>query len=147
MFCKRINFCSGYFPEFITLDNNITYELSNSDDYLKQIANCKSKYNSKYFRDIYYAYKIGKFHEGKIPDHHSCNHADIGMRDRSRKARTMNTTQSLKGSFSRNAEIGTPLREEDQNYDYVDDTKHCRPGNTGTNSKKSSVNSKSHHRT
>ena len=55
MYTNKSNFCSGYFPEFITLDNNDAYNLSKGDDYsryylytnnnkyLKQLSNFKSK--------------------------------------------------------------------------------------------------------
>ena len=72
MFSDRINFCSGYFPDFITLDSKNAYELSEGNDYsfyylytnnnkhLKQLGNCRSKYNSKYFCNMYPAYEISK---------------------------------------------------------------------------------------
>ena len=72
MFTDRRNFCSGYFPDFITLDNINAYELSKGNDYskyylytrnnkhLKQLANCRSKYNDNYFYNMYSAYKICK---------------------------------------------------------------------------------------
>ena len=73
MYTNKYNFCSGYFPEFITLNDNLSYNLSenNSDfnyyylytkngKYLKQLSNCNSRYDGKYFKEMYMAYKISK---------------------------------------------------------------------------------------
>ena len=65
MYEKNKNFCSGYFPSFITLDNekynmislNINpdnifdnyYLKTKGNKYIKQIINNKSKYNFEYF--------------------------------------------------------------------------------------------------
>ena len=62
MYINKYNFCSGYFPEFITLDDNVAYDFSkiNNDPnyyylytknnkYLKQVSNYNSKYDGEYF--------------------------------------------------------------------------------------------------
>ena len=73
MYVNKYNFCSGYFPEFITLDDKVAYNFSkmnndsnyyylytNNNKYLKQLSNYKSKYDGKYFKKMYFAYKVSK---------------------------------------------------------------------------------------
>ena len=73
MYTNKYNFCSGYFPEFITLDNDVAYNFSkmnnysnyyylytNNNKYLKQLSNCNSRYDGKYFNDMNFAYKVSK---------------------------------------------------------------------------------------
>ena len=72
MYSNKNNFCSGYFPDFITLDNDIGYSISEGNNYshyylytknnsyLKPLSNPMSKYNNKYFDDMNFAYKICK---------------------------------------------------------------------------------------
>ena len=74
MYTNKNNFCSGYFPDFITLDNDIGYSISEGNNYshyylytknnsyLKPLSNPMSKYNNKYFDDMNFAYKICKKH-------------------------------------------------------------------------------------
>ena len=74
MYKNKYNFCSGYFPDFITLDVDIGYDISEGNDYshyylytknnayLKPLSDPKSKYNNKYFIDMNFAYKISKKH-------------------------------------------------------------------------------------
>ena len=74
MYTKNKNFCSGYFPDFITLNDNSYYQLSNGNNhnfyylyvkdkkYLKYLSNLNSKYNNKYFKDMNYAYRVSKKH-------------------------------------------------------------------------------------
>ena len=74
LYNKNKNFCSGYFPDFITLNDNSYYQLSNENNhnfyylyvkdgkYLKYLSNINSKYNNQYFKDMNYAYRVGKEH-------------------------------------------------------------------------------------
>ena len=74
MYTKNKNFCSGYFPDFITLNDKSYYQLSNGNNYnhyylyvkdkkyLKFLSNSNSKYNNKYFKDMNYAYRVSKKH-------------------------------------------------------------------------------------
>ena len=67
-------FCSGYFPDFITLNDPLYYQLSNSNKhnfyylnvkngkYLKYLSNKKSKYDNHYFSNMTYAYRVSKIH-------------------------------------------------------------------------------------
>jgi len=60
MYTNKNNFCSGYFPDFITLDNDICYNISEGNNYshyylytkngkyLKTLSNSMSKYNNRY---------------------------------------------------------------------------------------------------
>ena len=68
MYDKNKNFCSGYFPSFITLDNdkynmisqntnpenifNNYYLKTKGNMYVKQIINKNSRYNSEYFNTL-----------------------------------------------------------------------------------------------
>ena len=72
MYSNKGNFCSGYFPDFITLDNMVGYNASEGNNYshyylyiknkkyLKLLSNSKSKYNNRYFDDMSFAYKVSE---------------------------------------------------------------------------------------
>ena len=72
MYSNKGNFCSGYFPDFITLDNMVGYNASEGNNYshyylytknkkyLKPLSNPKSSYNNKYFDNMNFAYKVSK---------------------------------------------------------------------------------------
>ena len=74
MYTNKNNFCSGYFPDFITLDNDIGYSISEGNNYshyylytknkryLKPLSNSLSKYNNKYFDDMNFAYRVSNKH-------------------------------------------------------------------------------------
>ena len=74
MYSNKNNFCSGYFPDFITLDSNAGYNFSKGNNYphyylytknnkyLKPLSSSLSKYNNKYFDDLSFAYKVSKMH-------------------------------------------------------------------------------------
>ena len=61
MYKNKYNFCSGYFPDFIFLDENSFNDMYNINNfpryypyilngkYLKQLSNFKRKYNNSYF--------------------------------------------------------------------------------------------------
>ena len=74
MFERNKNFCSGYFPSFITLDidkyniisqntnpeniNNNYYLKTRDNMYVKQIINKNSKYNFEYFSNLRNNYQV-----------------------------------------------------------------------------------------
>ena len=72
MYINKYNLCSGYFPDFITLNKNVFDDIYNDNNfpryypynfngkYLKQISNSESKYNNKYFSKMKSAYDISK---------------------------------------------------------------------------------------
>ena len=72
MYSNKYNFCSGYSPDFITLDDIDGYNFSRGSDhshyylyvnnnmYLKPLSNPLSKYNNGYFDKLRHAYKISK---------------------------------------------------------------------------------------
>ena len=72
MYSNKHNFCSGYSPDFITLDSIDGYNFSKGSDYshyylyvnnnmyLKPLSNPVSKYNNNYFDKLRHAYKISK---------------------------------------------------------------------------------------
>ena len=74
MYKRNKDFCSGYFPDFITLDDPMYYQLSNSNNhnfyylkihngkYLKYLSNKSSKYNNLYFDNLTDAYVISKIY-------------------------------------------------------------------------------------
>ena len=74
MYSNNKNFCSGYFPDFITLDDPFYYQISNSNKYnfyylnvkngkyLKYLSNKDSKYNNHYFNNMNYAYRVSKLY-------------------------------------------------------------------------------------
>ena len=84
MYEKNKKFCSGYFPSFITLDDDKYYQISNNTNpdniknnyylkiknnkYLKQLVNKNSKYNYEYFNNLKDAYRISKKHSTKLVD-------------------------------------------------------------------------------
>ena len=79
---KNINFCSGYFPSFITLDCNKlnlisqdnslknikdNYYLKVKDNkYLKQVVNSTGKYNYNYLNDMKEIYQICNIHKKQL---------------------------------------------------------------------------------
>ena len=72
MYKQNKNFCSGYFPDFITLHDPMYYQLSNSQNhnfyflkiqngkYLKYLSNRQSRYDNAYFNNMNVAYRISK---------------------------------------------------------------------------------------
>ena len=74
MYKNNKNFCSGYFPDFITLDDPMYYQLSNNNNhrfyylktqngkYLKYLSNKNSKYNNVYFNEMTDAYRISSMY-------------------------------------------------------------------------------------
>ena len=82
LFERNKNFCSGYFPNFITLDDELYYHMSNNinhnyyylreknEKYLKYLSNNKSKYNNEYFDKLKYAYEISNTNPTKLLDTH-----------------------------------------------------------------------------
>ena len=84
MYDRNKKFCSGYFPSFITLDDDKHYQISNNtsldniknnyylkiknNKYLKQLVNKKSRYNYEYFNNLKNAYRISKKHSTKLVD-------------------------------------------------------------------------------
>ena len=72
MYSNKHNFCSGYLPDFITLDSIDGYNFSKGSDYshyylyinnniyLKPLSSSLSKYNNEYFDKLRHAYKISK---------------------------------------------------------------------------------------
>ena len=72
LYSNKYNLCSGYFPDFITLDDNVFKDLYSDKNipkyypyifngkYLKQISNSESKFNNKYFSKMKSAYDISK---------------------------------------------------------------------------------------
>ena len=77
MYSNKYNLCSGYFPDFIPLDNIMFEDLYSDNNipryypyrfngkYLKQISNSESKYNNEYFFKMKTAYDISKHFWGK----------------------------------------------------------------------------------
>ena len=78
MYERNKNFCSGYFPDFITLDDEFYYHLSNNinhnyyylkvknNKYLKYLSNNSSKYNNEYFDNLKLEYKISNKNSNKL---------------------------------------------------------------------------------
>ena len=72
MYSNKHNFCSGYSPDFITLDSIDGYNFSKGSDYshyylyvnnnmyLKPLSNPVSKYDNNYFDNLRHAYKISR---------------------------------------------------------------------------------------
>ena len=77
MYKRNKNFCSGYFPDFITLHDPMYYQLSNSHNhnfyylkiqngkYLKHLSNKSSRYDNSYFDNMSDAYRISKKYSNK----------------------------------------------------------------------------------
>ena len=77
MYKRNKDFCSGYFPDFITLHDPMYYQLSNSNNhnfyylkiqngkYLKYLSNKTSKYDNLYFDNIADAYRISKIYSNR----------------------------------------------------------------------------------
>ena len=82
VFNKNYNFCSGYFPSFITLDCN-KYNLISQDTslknikdnyylkvkdnkYLKQVVNKNGKYNYDYFNNMKDIYQISNSYKKQL---------------------------------------------------------------------------------
>ena len=75
MYDNKNNFCSGYFPDFITLNDDFGYNISEGNNYshyylyvknkkyLKPLSDSKSKYNNSYFDSMSFAYKVSKKHK------------------------------------------------------------------------------------
>ena len=86
MYKKNKNFCSGYFPDFITLDDPMHYQISNNNKhssyylkiqkgkYLKYLSNKYSKYNNAYFNEMTDAHTIGRMYSNisLISDKNKC---------------------------------------------------------------------------
>ena len=72
VYVNKYNMCSGYLPDFITLDKKSFNEMFNINNspryypytmngkYLKQISNFNSKYNSNYFSKMKFAHKLSR---------------------------------------------------------------------------------------
>ena len=72
MYNKNKKLCSGYFPDFIIPDDYSYFQFSNEnkhnpyyfykkdDKYLKYLAKANSKYDIQYFKNMNFAYKVGK---------------------------------------------------------------------------------------
>ena len=85
MYTNKNNFCSGYFPDFITLDNDICYNISEGNNYshyylytknkryLKTLSNSMSKYNNRYFDDMNFAYIVSKKHSWVLETQRNTN--------------------------------------------------------------------------
>ena len=77
MYKSNKNFCSGYFPDFITLNDPMYYQLSNNNNhnfyylktqngkYLKYLSNKSSKYDNLYFNNMVDAYRISRIHSNR----------------------------------------------------------------------------------
>ena len=78
LYKRNKDFCSGYFPNFITLDDDMYYHLSNSINhnfyylriyngkYLKYLSNNNSKYNNQYFDNLIDAYEISNTNSDRL---------------------------------------------------------------------------------
>ena len=77
MYKSNKKFCSGYFPDFITLNDPMYYQLSNNNNhnfyylktqngkYLKYLSNKSSKYDNLYFNNMVDAYRISRIHSNR----------------------------------------------------------------------------------
>ena len=65
--------CSGYFPEFIIPEDfshtqftfnkhNPYYFYKKDNNYLKYLAKTNSKYGIQYYKDMYFAFRVGRKH-------------------------------------------------------------------------------------
>ena len=141
MYSNKHNFCSGYSPDFITLDSIDGYNFSKGSDYshyylyvnnnmyLKPLSNPVSKYNNNYFDKLRHAYKISKVQgwwntekgipkpeeseKGFIDVGIDINNNDVYVPRGSEKGMPSNNSESKIGSsIPRNSEKGIPRGSE-----------------------------------
>ena len=137
MYNKNKNFCSGYFPDFITLDDTSYYQLSNGNNsnfyylyikngkYLKYLSNKNSKYNNQYFNDMNYVYRVSKKHSRNAVISNS--NGKIDNLDSISNSRTNIPRNSEKGALGDGQAM--------QNSHYVNNRKYYSEGNLDSSKK------------